>query len=316
MSLRSVLGQQRALRMLGAFLASGRVPAALLFHGPEGVGKSLAARLFAKALRCERAGPEDCCDQTFPCPSCQEADAGLDPDVRTLDAAYQAGLEEEEEAKQRTIKVDTVRHLIREVEMRSTRGRWKVAIVEDAHRMADAAANAMLKALEEPPPRTVWVLLTPRRERLLATIRSRCQAVPFVPLAPAAVAKVLAGLGVPAAEAAALGALCEGSPGRALALRERPLPEPSEWLGDPMGPLRLAEGLPRELHLSRPAVEDHLRRMAWHLRRARGWEGYSDPAVRDALRELSALRRSLDSNADPRVVLELAALRLQGLGAR
>ena len=163
MSLKSIVGQERALDHLRSYLTSRRIPPALLFSGTLGVGKAAAALQFAKALNCEQ-GKDDCCDA---CPSCGGADKAIDPDLHRVDPAYQAGLLNEDEAKQQSIKVDTVRHLIRNLEMRSTLGRWKTSIIEEAHKLVPAAANAMLKALEEPPPRTLWILVTHRPWQLL-----------------------------------------------------------------------------------------------------------------------------------------------------
>lgn len=288
-----LLGQARALGRLQGMLRSGRIPEALLFTGPMGVGKALCAREFAKALNCTGNGT---------------GGEGLDVDIQVVNAAYQASITQEDPAKQRGIKIDTLRHVIKDLELRSMLGRWKTAIVEDAHLLSTEAANAMLKSLEEPPARSLWILVTHQSERLLSTIRSRCQRVPFSPLPEETLARFLEDRGCTPEEAASLARRGGGSPGRALALRESPLPDPADWAGDPLAPFRLAETLPRELHLSRPLVEAQLARMAWHLR---GREDGLSFRSRAALRELGSLRKALASNADPRLVLELAALKLQ-----
>jgi len=309
-SLSSILGQERALQRLRSILTTRAVPPALLFHGPQGVGKATAALEFAKALNCEKR-QDDSCPREGPCPSCAGADKGIDPDIRKVDAAYQASLLEQEEAKQRSIKIDTVRHLIRDLEMRSMLGRWKTAVLEDAHTLVPAAANAMLKTLEEPPSRTVWILVTHRPGELLATIRSRCHPVPFAPLAADVIMQGLLERGIARPEAEAAAPLAEGSLGRALQTLERAQPDPEEWLAAPLAPFELADALPTGLHLARPLVEDQLHRMEWHVRRSLGPRTYASAEARAVLRELSDLRRALRSNASPRLVLELAALRLQ-----
>lgn len=295
MSLQAILGQEKALGRLRSWLKSGRVPHALLFHGPRGVGKAAAALAFAQALNDEQAAQGVCAD------------------IHRIDSAYQAGLLGEPEEKQRSIKVDTIRHVIRDLEMRSLMGGFKTAILEEAHLLVPAAANAMLKSLEEPPPRTLWILTTHRPSGLLATIRSRCQRVPFAPLSTQSLLRVASGNGIQESAAAPAADLAEGSFERLKSLLENPQPDPASWLSDPLGPIRLSEKLPRELYRSRPQVEGHLHRMAWHLRRTRGTPGYASAPVRTVLREFADLRKALRSNADPRLVLMLAGLRLQQL---
>jgi len=262
----------------------------------------------AKALNCRKRKADSC--EPGGCASCQRADKGLDADLVVLDATFQASVLDEEVEKQTKIKIEPVRRLIRDLGMKSLEARWRCAIVEDAHTLTREAANAMLKCLEEPPPETLWILVTHRPEELLGTIRSRCQDVPFGPLPEETVIDLLVenGTARPAAERAAVRA--EGSVGRALAVLASEQPDPAEWVADPMGAFRNADSLPRELHRARPMVEEQLDLMAWYLRR-KGPEAYSDPAVRRALRDLLSLRRSLRANADPRMVLESASLRLQ-----
>jgi len=317
MSFSSILGQERALRMIRVLLRSRRLPPALLFCGPEGTGKKMAALELAKALGCEAQG-SDACDA---CTSCAQAQKGIAPDIQLIDAEYQARLELKDEdatekevddliGKQRLIHIDTIRHAVGTLARSSLLGGWKTAILENAHLLKTEAANAMLKSLEEPPPRTLWILVTHQDERLLSTIRSRCHRVRFGPLAPAVVLEVLASKGHDGPDAAKAAKDSGGSLSRALSLLENRCPEPPAWLADPLAPFALADSLPRELHLARPLVEEHLVRMACHLRGR-----YACAAARGALRELSGLRRALASNVDPRLALEAAALILQSVPA-
>lgn len=305
MKFSEILGQDRAVGRLKELAASQRVPPALLFQGPRGVGKASAAGALYAALNCTKRKTDACGN----CPSCTTAAGGVDADFHRIDAAYQAGLRAEDKAKQRSIRIDTIRHAIETVGMRSFQGRWKAAVVEDAHLLEISAANAMLKALEEPPPKTVWILTTHRPGDLPATIRSRCRTVSFGPLS----AQVLGGiLGEGAANAISL---AEGSLARARELLDDASEDPGAWISDPMGPFRLVDALPRELHLARPAAEKQLHRIAWFIREKRGVDGYRSAPVRSVLRELDELRKSLKANADPKLIVELAALRLQQLHA-
>ncbi|OIO06401.1 MAG: DNA polymerase III subunit delta' [Elusimicrobia bacterium CG1_02_63_36] len=309
MKLSELVGQDRAGRRLKDLVVSERVPPALLFQGPRGVGKAGAALALYAALNCSKRKTDSCGE----CPSCASVANGADSDLHRVDSAYQAGLRDEETAKQRSIRIDTVRHAIEIAGLRSFLGRWKAVIIEDAHLLEKAAANAMLKALEEPPPKTVWILTTHRPGDLLGTIRSRCQTLNFGPLGIDALIAILGTRGIDEAAARAAAPLAEGSARRALELIETPPASPSDWISDPMGPFTLADALPKELHLARPVAEKHLHRIAWFIREKRGTQGYRFAPVRSVLREIDELHGALKSNADPKIIVELAAFRLQQL---
>lgn len=141
-------------------MASGRaaLPHAWLFTGPPGSGRSVVARSFAAALQC----PEGGCGE---CAQCHAVRARTHPDVTGLDTE---GL---------NIKISQVRELVPRAAMAPARGKWQIVIVEDADRLGEDAADALLLAIEEPPPRTVWMLCAPTAEDIVATIRSRCRVV-------------------------------------------------------------------------------------------------------------------------------------------
>lgn len=309
MSFRRIHGQAKAVKQLETLLAGGCLPPALLFHGPDGVGKTIAAIEFAGALHCESPTADGGCGS---CEACIVAEKGSDSDIKRLNAKTQAQLLDEEPEKQQHIKIEAVRHLVRDLEMRSLLGRWKVAIIEDAHTMQASAASALLKALEEPPPMTLWILVSSRRDQMLPTILSRCHAAAFRPLPESLVRSLLEAHGLPAGEAARFASIAEGSPGLALRMREAALPFPDSWISDPLAPFALSDNLPRELHLARPLVEGHLKLMAWHLRMKLGISAYAQPRIRRAFRNFFELSLALKSNADPRLVVQAAALELQG----
>jgi DNA polymerase-3 subunit delta' len=154
-----VVGQEHAVEMLSAAATD---PAAMthgwLLTGPPGSGRSNAARAFAAALQCERGG----CGV---CQACTTTLAGTHADV-TIVATEKV-----------TIAIDEVRDLVGVASRRPSQGRWRVIIVEDADRMAERTTNVLLKAIEEPPPRTVWILCAPSPQDVLVTIRSRCRGV-------------------------------------------------------------------------------------------------------------------------------------------
>jgi DNA polymerase-3 subunit delta' len=305
-----VQGQRRATKILEGLLASERIPSAMLFSGLEGTGKTLMAREFAKALLCqEKKTPAEPCGL---CSDCAAIDKGLHPDVKLVDASYQAGLVEGEVAKQKILQADTLRHLRKDMEFQSMLGRWKVAIVCDAHTMTDAAANVLLKNLEEPQPQTLWILVSPQKGRILKTILSRCFSVTFSPLTSEVVKSLLDERGLPGPQAARLSALADGSVSRALELAQTS-GYPDSLHAGPMAPLEASESLPKELYLARTQVELALFALAQDIRLKHLRGETSFYKVEKPLKELGLLRQALRSNADPRTVLLLAALETEGI---
>jgi DNA polymerase-3 subunit delta' len=169
---------------------------AWLFTGPPGSGRSVAARAFGAALQCADGG----CGT---CHGCHTALTGAHADVEIV---MPAGL---------SYSVAETRQLVARAALAPTRGRWQVTIVEDADRFTEHALNALLKALEEPPPRGVWLLCAPSVEDLLPTIRSRCRLVTLRVPSSAAVAHHLEREGVDPAVAAFAARAAQGHIGRA-----------------------------------------------------------------------------------------------------
>lgn len=205
-----LVGQEPVVEMLrhavegaGTQLAGhggGSMTHAWLFTGPPGSGRSNAARAFAAALQC----PEGGCGA---CKSCATAKAGSHPDITVISTE---GL---------SIGTDTAREYVRKAALRPSLGRWQVLIVEDADRLTDQAANALLKAIEEPPSRTVWMLCAPAVEDVIITIRSRARAVLLRTPPAAAIARLLVERDhIPADRARAAAAASQGHIGRAKAL--------------------------------------------------------------------------------------------------
>jgi DNA polymerase III subunit delta' len=177
---------------------------AWLFTGPPGSGRSVAARAFAAALLC----PDQGCGH---CPSCHQVQAGTHPDLMLV---RPDGL---------SYGVKQTRDLVLRAAGAPSGGRWQVVLFEDADRATEQAANALLKAIEEPSPRTVWLLCAPSAEELVTTIRSRCRLVTLRTPPADAVAEVLTRRdGVEPAKALAAARAAQGHIGRAKRLATDP----------------------------------------------------------------------------------------------
>jgi DNA polymerase-3 subunit delta' len=173
---------------------------AWLFTGPPGSGRSNAARAFAAALQCRDDGCGECLD-------CRTSLAGSHPDVTLV------------RTERLSIGVEQVRELVRKAAMSPATGRWQVLVVEDADRLTEPAADALLKSVEEPAASTVWVLCAPTVEDVIPTIRSRCRLQVLRTPPAAAVAEVLVRRDGIAEEIAASAARAsQGHIGRARAL--------------------------------------------------------------------------------------------------
>ena len=175
---------------------------AYLFSGDAGVGKKLTALALAASVNCADTGPDGACGR---CPSCRKVAAQAHPDVHML-------VPDGDE-----IKIDQIRQIQSELSLKPFEGDKKVLIVDGAEQMNQAAANAFLKTLEEPPGDALLILIAAMPQRLLSTIRSRCQEIRFTPLPRRLLAQALVKRrGLPEEDAWLLAALSQGSMGRGL----------------------------------------------------------------------------------------------------
>ena len=172
-------GQEAAIETLKRAATAARSGGPGMTHswlitGPPGSGRSTAAKAFAAALEC--TGPEVGCGE---CEGCSLVMSNSHPDVEILASEVT------------TISVATVRELVSRAQATPSAGPWRVLIIKEADRMLERTTNVLLKAIEEPPPRTVWILCTPSPQDVLMTIRSRCRGLNLVIPAPEKVAELL-----------------------------------------------------------------------------------------------------------------------------
>jgi len=210
MSWQHIKGHDAVVQLFARAIERGRLAHAYLFAGPAGIGKRLFAGELAKALLCETNPPEklQACDR---CAACIQVAAGTHPDF------FAVGRPEES----LEVPIELVRELCRTFALKPARGHGKVAILDDADDLNDAAANCFLKTLEEPPPHSLLILIGSSVERQLSTIVSRCQAVRFAPLPGPVVADILRAQEISdARQVERLVRLSGGSPGQALALAD------------------------------------------------------------------------------------------------
>ncbi len=169
-NLDELVGQQFISITLKQALLTKKIAPAYLFNGPRGTGKTSSARIFAKSLNCqafEQPTITPCCK----CDLCRQIADGSALDIIEIDAASNTG-------------VENIREIIERARFAPTQARWKVYVIDECHMLSTAASNALLKTIEEPPPRVVFILATTNPERVLNTIKSRCQKFDFRRISP------------------------------------------------------------------------------------------------------------------------------------
>jgi DNA polymerase III subunit delta' len=337
MPFRDVVGHRRLIKLLSRSAAGATLPPSLLFVGPSGVGKRLTAVALAQTLNCNQwtvasaddGLPADGCGR---CAACTRIARGVHPDVIIV-----------EPGETGAIKIVQVRDIIDRSMYRPFEGRYRVVIIDEADAMDTPPQHALLKTLEEPPSRSVFILITARPDVLLPTVRSRCPELRFRPLSAAEIASVLVTRNHSESEARAVAATADGSLGQALQASAGELVEAREVAqrvlasaaatSDAGGRLEGAKALlPKSGGSERDRLASHLRAMASLLRDvevlATGADdgALANPDVRPALERLAkgyggergvrafgAIDRALvalDRNAGVKVVADWLVLQL------
>lgn len=321
-----ILGQEKPVSYLQKLVRTERVPGALLFCGAAGIGKKHAALAFAQALNCEDTFCREQGNACGVCPSCRAVAKGAHPDVVLIDFLYQARLGmkkdvsaknydeelEKELAKQQHINVDTVREACIRAQQKPFGAGWKVLIIDQAQTMQGAAANALLKFIEEPPAKTVWILITSKREAMLPTIRSRCQPLVFAPLSEEHLKTILRVQypDLPHLDLAARYA--GGSVSGAVRAAEALEILQEGGFGSLTAPAQIAAALPRTLVAARADAQSVLDVLTLALHRA--WTQTKDPQQQAHLQKVlggfEKYKRAITRNVSPALVLETALMGL------
>ena len=205
----NLFGHAATIAYLKKIIAEGTFPHAVIFSGAEGIGKRLTAQICAAALLCENPADGSPCGA---CESCHLVAAGTHPDFYVVEA--------EATKTARNIKIGQIRDMQTEAALRPINSARRVIILDGAELMNGAAANCLLKTIEEPPSQTIFILLTANRSNLLMTIRSRCMTINFNKLTSKQVLDALIARDVEISEAQKLSAIAGGSLGRALLLKD------------------------------------------------------------------------------------------------
>ena len=222
MPFREIAGHHQVKALIAGAAIRGTLPPSLIFAGPAGVGKRMAAIALAQLVNCLSPTPDDACGE---CASCRRIARGVHADVLVIEPGDTG-----------SIKIEQIRDAVERAAYRPFEGRRRVVVIDDAEQIMAAAQDALLKTLEEPPNGTTFVLVSSVPETLLPTIRSRCQRLRFGRLSPAEVAGVLmAAHELSEADAYAAAASSDGSVGRALEV------ETSEFVDARAAALQLLE---------------------------------------------------------------------------
>jgi DNA polymerase-3 subunit delta' len=202
----SVLGQDKAKKMLRRAVAGERLSHAYLFRGPAGVGKRTMARAFSNYLNCDSPSADQ--DSCTTCRSCHKLMSGNHPDLLMI------------EPDGVSIKIGQIRELKHTLTFPPFEANCRVVVINDVHTMRREAANSLLKTLEEPPPGNQLILTGDAASAILPTITSRCQTIPFTGLPPSLVKEKLISEGVESGAAATLAEISGGSLGQARSMAD------------------------------------------------------------------------------------------------
>ncbi|MDR2676742.1 MAG: hypothetical protein LBC05_01870 [Endomicrobium sp.] len=179
-----ILGQQKVKEIISNQIKNNKISHAYIFMGQDGIGKRLIAIEFAKILNCDNINELGIVNKKpcKKCISCKEIAKDIHPNLHFIDFAKQSELEQNDLAKQKNLKIETIRYMQKKVATKIETKKWKIFIIDPAEKMNISAANSLLKTLEEPPKNTVTILISKHKETIPQTIVSRTQVLFFQPL--------------------------------------------------------------------------------------------------------------------------------------
>lgn len=210
MSFKNIKGQERPIEIIRECVKDSRQAKGWLFTGPEGIGKKLVAKTFAKALNCQEEFLGDSCDN---CVSCRKIENVSHPDIFYVD-----------DSESGSVKIEDIRQMQKNLSLRPYEGRKKVYIIDNAHNFTPEASSAVLKILEEPPENSVIILISSKPAQLFKTVVSRCRVLKFYPMRRQELKSILMNdYGLDCACAHFLAYFSEGRLGDALRLKDEGL---------------------------------------------------------------------------------------------
>lgn len=316
MTFKEILGQEKAKQELKKFIKSKRIPPSIIFYGDKGVGKSLVAKDFAKALNCVNKDFYNKQEFCGTCLNCVNIENNIHPDYIFADFKYQADLLDEEEDKQQHIKVDTIRNLTKKSQQSIQFGGWKVIIIDNAETMEKSAQNALLKFIEEASSNTVWILISDKKFALFNTILSRSQAINFAALSKENIETILVSKGESVERAQQAAKYANGSVDRALKIVDIIDDVQGLDTASPIFAFELAENMSRSLISARKEanilIEILLADLEEHWKQEK--DKKNQKLYIKTLQEIAKYKKCIVRNVNPGLLVTTSFLSAKKLG--
>ncbi|MBU2530403.1 MAG: AAA family ATPase [Elusimicrobia bacterium] len=325
-----ILGHKNILNHLKALLLSKRVPPSIIFNGPQGIGKFIAAKEFAKSINCtheiekeydsslslfqneSKTETKTAADEVKPCnicSSCKQIENGAHPDVRIIDFDFQAHLLNKDIKEQKSLKIDTVREFSNYAYKKALLSKHKIFIINNADTLTTEAQNAMLKLLEEPPKNTFFILISSQKNLFLTTVLSRCHTIEFGPLSNEHVEEILARNNISLDEAALLSQFSSGSVKVAMDIKNIITKLQKLDTSSPTYPFKISSMLPKDSFSAREEARLILNILLTktHHKWITTNDLHQKKDLKNLINETLKLKRFLNQNVMPTPILELAA---------